>query len=216
MDPFTLITLGTTAAGFAMNLFGGSEKASAAKEGNELAQQGSLLQEQAAGQRAAASKEIARQELNQETLRRKMMELDANRRSIEAVRQGQRARALGLAAGVAQGADAGSGVAAGIANATSQTGFNLLGIGNALEAGRINFGYTAAINQQKMNIADTETLSARGAGLISRGQGISNVGAAEGGAMQDIGKSLVGSASIFGKAGGTLYNNYTKTGSLFG
>jgi hypothetical protein len=151
MDPLTLITAGTTLAGFATSIFGGQKKTEGAQEA------------------AAASAEQARLEQQVEAQRMSAMELDARRRQREIIRTQQKAAALGTAAAVSQGAEGGSGLQGGLAGIMGQTGVNLLGVTQNLEIGRNIFGINAQISQQKIRAAQAGAKMAEGQGLQQLG-----------------------------------------------
>ena len=153
---------------------------------------------------AGAQRNIAALEAQIEAQRKKAMELDARRRSIEVLRNQQRASALGLTAATAQGAQsagvAGSGYYGGQAQVAGQSNFNLMGIQQNLEIGRNIFDLNAKISGEKMNIADYQTLTSLGQGLMGFGGAIT-------GNLDKIG-NLMGTYGSRPKQGNNYQYNY--------
>lgn len=153
---------------------------------------------------AGAQRNIAELEAKIEAQRKQAMELDARRRSIEVVRNQQRASALGLTAATAQGAQsagvAGSGYYGGQAQVLGQSNFNLLGISQNLEIGRNIFDLNAKISKEKMNIADSQTLTALGQGLMGFGGALT-------GNLDKLG-NLMGNYGNMPKQGNNYQYNY--------
>lgn len=174
MDPVTIASLLSSASGMAMSLFGSSQSTKYAKE------------------QAAAQANIAGLEQQQDAVRRQGMELDAQRKSMEVLRNSQRARAMAQSAATNQGASFGSGLQGGYGQISGQAGINLLGINQSRELGENMFDLNAKIDQQKINYANA-------GGQLAGAQ-----------AMSGLGKSLVSDAgtigNIFGSMGG-IYNN---------
>lgn len=138
------IGLGLAAIGTGISIFGASEQNDAQK------------------QMIAAQQQAQR-------IRRQAMELDARRRTLEAVRMGQRARAQALATATAQGAGAGSGIQGGFGQISGATGFNLLGISQNLEFGQRTFRADAALSQARLDYADASSLYQLGGSITSLG-----------------------------------------------
>lgn len=130
---------------------------------------GTIKQTQAAKEQARLQKDMTAQELRMEADRKKMMELDARRKQLEALRQGQRARALALTAATNQGAGFGTGLLGGYGQIAGQTGANLLGISQGLELGRNMFDINAQMNQTKIAMAGAAGAGATGMGLMTMG-----------------------------------------------
>src|SRR5690349_12770116 len=124
------------AAGAQTQAVGSRIQAFAAQQAAEGAQR----QVEGAAAQNVATKAITGLEQQTEAQRFAAMELDARRQSLEAIRQGQRARALGLTAATQQGAGFGSGLQGGYGQISGQTNQNLLGVGQNLEIGRNIFG----------------------------------------------------------------------------
>lgn len=171
MDP---ISIGISAVGLGMQLFGGI---SASQKANQIAG----VQAQIAGQEG---------QINDQ--RRAQMELEGRRSQLEIFRNGQRARAQGLNAATNQGAAQGSGVQGGQAQATSQSYFNAQGINQNLAIGRNIFGIQDQITKNKQQVsmlggemATDQGIASLGASLMKSGPTMGNIGGA-------IGKSFPG------------------------
>lgn len=228
--------LGLSAYGMSQQMAGKEQAAAGAKLQSQGAQvqaqaaqqaaQGAMVQVQGAAAQNAATKAITGYEQDIEAQRFKAMELDANRQSMDVVRNLQRARALGLANATQQGASRGSGLQGGYGQASGEAGQNLLGISQNLDIGRNIFGLNSNITQQKLAyaaggdiinqgqgiIASSQGLSAVGAGIIAQGGGQIAAGAgtsAIGQGLTSLGGSLVQAAPTFGNVG-------TYASSLFG
>lgn len=218
----------TQAAGAQQQAVGSRIQAFAAQQAAEGAQ----VQVQGAAQQNAATKAITGLEQQTEEQRFAAMELDARRQTLEAIRQGQRARALGLTAATAQGAGYGSGLQGGYGQIQGQTGQNLLGIGQNLEIGRNIFGINSQITQQRLAyaaggdtinegqgiIARSQGLSAQGAGVIAQGAGIIGQGAGQlgfGQGLSSLGGQIMQSAPTFANLatyGQSYFNGGTGVG----
>ncbi len=112
-----------------------------------------------------------------EDARKQQMELDAQRRSKEIVRQQQRARSAGLTNATAQGAQFGSGLPGGYGQIGGQTGVNLLGTQQNLGLGRDIFAANADLSQARMQMASAQGDMFAAQGLGSLGQAmIKNLG----------------------------------------
>lgn len=130
----------------------------------------------AAKDKANAEKQIASDEMQQDQVRRSGMELDANRKSMEQLRNNQRMRAMATNSAVNQGAQFGSGLQGGLAGISGQSNTNQLGISQNLSLGENMFDLNAKISQQKMNIADASS-------KMATAQAWSSMGKALGGSM---------------------------------
>lgn len=137
---------------------------------------GAFGQSSAASKKADAEKQIAADEMQQDQVRRTGMELDANRKSMEQLRNTQRMRAMATNAAVGEGAQFGSGLQGGLSGVSAQGDVNMLGIRQNLSLGENMFDLNAKISQQKMNIADA------GADM-AKAQAWSSLGKSLGGAM---------------------------------
>jgi hypothetical protein len=88
--------------------------------------------------------------------RMQAMNLDARRRSLEVLRNQQRARAVALTNANAQGAARGSGLQGGYGQIAGQTGVNMLGISQNLQIGQNIFGLNNQITGQKQAYSDLQ------------------------------------------------------------
>ena len=130
---------------------------------------GTYMQMEGAKKSAAANKEAVAAQQRAEDARKAQMELDAQRRSREIVRQQQRARSLALTSTTGQGAQFGSALGGSYGQIAGQTGVNLTGVGQNLLIGRDIFAANADLNRAKMSMADAQAYSAFGSGLSSFG-----------------------------------------------
>lgn len=167
---------------------------------------GTGMQVLGASKAAEANKQIAQLEMQQAEQQKKAMELDARRRQLQQIRQAQQARSMALTAATAQGATQSSGLEGAYGQISGGVGTNLLGINQNLEIGRTLFGLSSQIDQQKMSLADAQSLSAFGSGLTSLGGSVmTNLGAIN--RLQTTG---------FGGIGYNLSNNFSfKPGTLY-
>jgi hypothetical protein len=97
---------------------------------------------------------IVGEQRNIEATKRQAMEVDARRQQLEIIRSQQRGRALGLTTATAQGASKGSGLQGGYGQISGQTGVNLLGVQQNLQAGRDIFDSNSNISDLNSNMAD--------------------------------------------------------------
>lgn len=97
---------------------------------------------------------IVAQQKDIEATKRQAMEVDARRQQLEILRNQQRGRALGLATATAQGASKGSGLQGAYGQISGQTGVNLLGVQQNLEAGRNIFDANANITDLNSQMND--------------------------------------------------------------
>lgn len=148
LDP---ISLTLTAAGLAASVYG------------------TITQTSAARSQARSQQAVTGLEMQVEAQRRKAMELDARRRSLEIVRQQQRARSMALTTATAQGAAQGSVLGGAYGQIQGQSNFNLAGINQNLALGRNIFDLNAQISQQRIGMAQTASNAATGAGISSLG-----------------------------------------------
>jgi hypothetical protein len=89
-----------------------------------------------------------------EATKRQAMEVDARRQQLEIIRNQQRGRALGLTTATSQGAGKGSGLQGGYGQISGQTGVNLLGVQQNLQAGRDIFDSNSSISDFNSQMAD--------------------------------------------------------------
>jgi small-conductance mechanosensitive channel len=182
----------STAIGGGMQLFGGLGQAKASKRNAQIEQQ------------------IATQERAQNALRRQSMELDANRKKIENIRNVQLSRAMAMNTAVAQGAQFGSGLAGGLAQITGRGNWNELGINQNLQIGQNMFNIDDQISNLKMQKAEV-------GGDMATAQGISSLG----GSIMKVAGSFSSLAGGFGgeaASGGSSYRSpswATTTGGMY-
>lgn len=115
-----------------------------------------------------------------ENAREQQMQLDAQRRRRQAVREGILARSMSLSAGVAQGAQYGTGVAGGMAGAMGQSFENQQGINSGeILGGRIfqaNRDYFDATQKGQAGMALGQGISAIGGAISSNAGAIGRLG----------------------------------------
>lgn len=157
-----MIQLVAAAIGIGLQAYGAYEGARSARKQSEI------------------SRAIAADEQKIEAQKRQAMELDARRRSLEVVRNQQRARALALANATNQGAAQGSGLQGGYGQISGDSGTNLLGINQNLMIGRNIFDINEDISKQKMLMAGEQA------------------NAAEAQAWSSLGGSLMGASGTMG------------------
>lgn len=133
---------------------------------------GSMGQSETASKVASVSADVAKQEGLVNDQRKQQMELQARRQQLENIRNTQRARALGTAAAVNQGASLGSGLGGGQAEAYDTGATNELGINQNLEIGRNIFGLDDKISADKMQLASLGGDAAKYSGIANFGNSI--------------------------------------------
>lgn len=133
---------------------------------------GSHGQSETAHQTAVVSQDVAKQEGLVNDQRRQQMELQGRRQQLENIRNTQRARALGTAAAVNQGANLGSGYSGGQAEAFDTGATNAIGINQNLEIGRNIFGLDDKISADKQQLASLGGDAAKYAGIANFGNSI--------------------------------------------
>ncbi len=154
------------AAGLGLSIFGGMQQYSSAKKQFGVQQNIFGLEQQAEAQR------------------KQMMELNANRMSMEVVRNQQRARSLALSNSTSQGAQFGSGLQGGYGQISGQSGVGLLGISQQLGAGENLFGINKDIMGQRQQYSNLGSQA-------YTGSMISNLGGTIGGLSRSFGKDLL-------------------------
>lgn len=167
------IAIASGVLGIGMSLFGGMQATDAAK------------------QKAAAQRQIAGFEMQQDDIRRKAMELSAHRQQVEVLRNAQRARSLALNNATSQGAQGGSGLQGGFGQIAGAAAWNNSGIQANLGFGEQMFDLNKMINQQKMNISDSDSSAATAAGIGKIGSTLTN----SFGPIKNISQTLGGSTS---------------------
>lgn len=151
MDPISALF---AAGGIGLQLFGAHKAAGAASQIN-------TLQNQELGQ-----------EQSENDIRQQAVALQAQRKSIQNVREAQMSAARSRAAGVASGAQFGSGAKAGEEMASSGAAFNNETISQDLQQANQMFGIDRNINQLKQQIGNTQTSMYNDQALMSIGGGI--------------------------------------------
>jgi len=152
-------------------------------------------QSKAAEKQSEAQQQMIAEQQKQEAIRQRAMELDAQRKQTENLRQVQRARALAVSTATNQGANLGSGLQGGLAQVSGQGNWNALGIQQGLGFGQEMFASNAALSQDKIAYAQAQGDAATWAGLGS------------------LGGTLISSASTLGNIGGNLFG---RSGGGFG
>lgn len=142
-----------------------------------LAGYGLFSGSQNAKKAAGIQKQILAQQQNIEEEKRKAMELDASRRTLETFRNVQRTKSVAQANAVAQGANSSSGLLGGYAQAQGEGNYGLLGIGQNLQIGRSIFDFNKQITGLKQQLADVNASMQVDQGITSLGSAmISNAG----------------------------------------
>lgn len=164
---------------------------------------GSVGQSQVAHQTAQVSADVATQEGAVNDQRKQQMELQGRRQQLENIRNTQRARAMGQAASVNQGAQFGTGYAGGQAEATDTGITNAVGINQNLQIGRNIFGLDDKISQDKIKMAQLGGQAATDAGIANIGNSIFKSAGMLGNLSQGFGSSKgpIGSFSDGGNDG---------------
>lgn len=115
----------------------------------------------AAQQSRTINQGIIQEQMAQQENQRRAMELDARRSGLEVIRNQQRARAMSLTTGIAQGGSGYTRGSSAFGGAQGQiagmAGTNLMGIQQNLALGRSNFASTQNINQRRIEMSDLET-----------------------------------------------------------
>lgn len=173
------LAIASGAVGLGLSIFGGSEQSAAAKAKSE------------------AEKSISGFEIKQDEVRRKAMELSANRQQMEVLRNAQRARSLALQNATTQGAQFGSGLQGGYGQIAGAANWNNQGITQNLSFGEQMFNLNTQINQQKMRISDAGAQSATGAGIGALGKTLMG----SFGPIKNLSSNFVGTGSSGGSGG---------------
>lgn len=140
-----------------------------------LAAYGAYQQYEGAEAQYAAQQRVTAAEMRNEEVRRKAMELEAKRRTMETIRNQQRARSIALSNANAQGAIMGSGLQGGYGQISGMTGDVLQGIFGNLALGNQTFANNQAISLGRLDMAAAQTQMSQGQGLSSLGGSIINV-----------------------------------------
>lgn len=184
MDP---ISIGLQAVGFGLQLFGGSQAASVAKQ-----------QAQVSMAIAADEKRLNEQKMMQQ-------QLESRRMQLQTLRNAQRQRAQGVAAATNQGASQGSGLQGALAQNTAEGLFNLQGINQANAISQNIYGINDSISGHKMQLASLGGDMASAQGLASLGGSLIKIGPTIGAFGKDIFQGQSSKSS----------NPYNTTGSLY-
>lgn len=177
----------------------GVDDAVVAGVGLGLSAYGAYGQMQAAGKKQQAQEGIIQGEMQADLVRNQAMNLDANRRQLEIVRQQQRARSLALAhatSGQGQGAQSSSGIFGGWGQIAGQAGFNWLGVEQNRQFGNQLFGINQQINQGKIQLSRADADMAQAQAFTQLGGAILSNATP----LSTVGKQAMG---LFGSAGGT-------------
>jgi hypothetical protein len=142
------------ALGIGLEIFGGKKSYDAAKDYNAAQVQQIQLEQQ------------------QESVRFQAAAIKKNRDDLENLRNTQKAAALGLAAGVNQGAQFGSGVAGGQAEVQDEGTFNALGLSQNWQFTSQNYNLTAQLNQAKIAQANAGLKMQQGNAFSSAGKDV--------------------------------------------
>lgn len=140
--------------------------------GGAIAYFGASESADAAGKATAANKQIVEYERQIEAQRRNAMELDYRRKSMQLMRNAQKARALALTNATSQGAGQGSGLQGGYGQIAGDTGTNALGLSQNVQIGRNIFDLNYQISGQKLALAEAGVQSQEGAAISSAGTSI--------------------------------------------
>ena len=176
MDP---LSLGISAIGLGMQLFGGSKSA-----GDAAAM-------------AKVSADEAHQEQGINNVKQQAMEVSARRSNLQTVRNAQQAQAQATAAAVNQGAQFGSGLKGGLGEISSDANFNILGVNQAVQTGQQINTYNNAISTDRMQIANLQGQEATDQGIASLGGSIMKAGPTLG-ALGNFGFSAFKNSNMFG------------------
>lgn len=131
----------------------------------------------ASQQQASAQKRAIAAQQEAERQRQLAMNLDAQRKKREQIRQAQVYRAQALATTTAQGASQGSGLEGAYGQISGQSGTNLQGINQNQEIGNNIFAANRAYGQAQADMADAQGSAATFQGISSLGGGlVSNAG----------------------------------------
>ncbi len=115
----------------------------------------------ASAQSATINQSILGEQLKQEGIKRTAMEVDSRRSQLEIIRNQQRARAVALATGTAQGAQRGSGLQGAYGQISGASGTNLVTEQQALYRGRDIFDSNMAITNSNIQMNNLQNLYAQ-------------------------------------------------------
>lgn len=140
-----------------------------AAAGVGMAAYGNMKQTKIAKQQAAVQQQMFQEQQEQEGLRREAMNLDARRKTMEAVRNMQRARSQALAAANVQGARGGSGLQGGYGQISGQTGVGITALQENLALGNQMFDSNIQMSQYQQQLAGLGSSAATARGWSSLG-----------------------------------------------
>lgn len=163
---------------------------------------GGIQKTEAAQKQAQISQDMAQTEMKQDAVRRQAMEVAARRQQMEVLRNQQRARSLALNNATGQGAQFGSGLQGGYGQVTGQSGVNLLGISQGLQAGEQMFDLNNMLSQQKMQMAQAGGQAATAQGMTSLGGALLT----SAGPMKNL-WDMTGSSVLKSNSGGIGHNS---------
>lgn len=165
------ISLGISAIGLGLQVFGGFSQAAHAKQNTQL------------------SKQMVAEEAQVQALKQQQMELEGRRMQTENIRNIQRGRAMAVQSGVNQGAQFGSGLAGGLAQVQNQGFWNMMGVSQGLEIGRGIAGHNQNISGIKQQMSDVQGQMATDQGYQSLGGALLKAGPFIGQVSQGFGGS---------------------------
>lgn len=187
MEPISMMLM--MGAGLGMQAFGGLTTNSATREANEAQQRNIQLEQQVEGQR------------------RQMMNLDFQRKSMENLRNAQRARSISLTNATSQGAGFGSGLQGGYGQIAGQSGTNQVGLNQNFQIGQNVFDLNAQISQNKITMANAQMNAQTGQGISSFGSSLVNSATTFGRLASGFGSSSGGGVQSYGSYLGSSSNN---------
>lgn len=179
-----LITIASTVAGVGMGVAGYAQQRKAASD--MQSSQNDMVQNMQAA----------------EAQRKQAMELDARRRQMELIRQGNVARATSLASATAGGDAFGSGLQGAYGNIEGGMNTGLTGVSQNLQIGRNIFGINSNITQDRLAYSNAQGSMYAGQGMMSLGGQMVNLG-------PTIGRVGASFGSMFSNFGGGGYNGGT-------
>lgn len=141
---------------------------------------------QTANQASQINQQIAGIQVQENTQRQLAMQISARTKSLDALRNTQKASSLALAAGVNQGAQFGSGVAGGQGAAANQGAQNLENIQQNLQIGNALFGMDSTIDNLKGQLSALQSREATYSGISSLGGDLSRVAGPFGNLFQNF------------------------------
>lgn len=130
---------------------------------------GAVEKHKGASEQIAIQQQEIGTQMQEDALRRQMMEVSGRRQSLENARTVQQKMAMGLQNATNQGAQFGSGYAGGRAQTQDEGNWNELGISLNLMAGRQMFDL-------KRQLAEEQIAYSKAGGTINMGQGASALG----------------------------------------